>query len=60
MPIKRSWSWLILVRSQCKNCLMDEAYGSRALRDFIKNKGEKAMIPFRKSSLYPEEFDKEQ
>jgi transposase len=38
---------------------MDGAYDSQSLREFIARKGEKAVIPFRKNSKYPGEFDKD-
>ena len=47
----------LLIRSCCQNNIMDGAYDSTALRKFIKDRGEKAIIPFRKRSIYPEEFD---
>lgn len=49
----------LLARSSCKNNLMDGAYDSQSLREFIAHKGEKAVIPFRKNSKYPGEFDKD-
>jgi transposase len=49
----------LLNRSSCQNVLMDGAYDSKSLRDFLAFKHQKATIPFRKNSLYPDEFDKD-
>ena len=38
---------------------MDGAYDCKSLRDFITDHGEQAVIPYRKNSLYPGEFDKD-
>ncbi len=49
----------LLVKSSFQNGIMDGAYDSKILREFITNVQSTAVIPFRKRSLYPEAFDKE-
>ena len=49
----------LLSRSSCQSVLMDGAYDSKTLRNFLASKHQKAVIPFRKNSLYPGEFDKD-
>lgn len=38
---------------------MDGAYDCQSLRHFIAQHKAQAVIPYRKNSLYPEEFDKD-
>lgn len=49
----------LLARSSCENAIMDKAYHSNLLREFIASKGIKAVIPFKSNSQYPGEFDKD-
>lgn len=50
---------LLLAAGPCENVIMDKAYHSDELRHFIASKGEKAVIPYKRNSLYPNDFDKD-